>query len=235
MLDDMRQITDEKKSIPYGMMLSNSPLTVVPRAALEQYDMLEPLEWNGERVYRDLLGNIIRGTFAITSACKEPEKLVAWVNAFYTDEISRLAHYGKEGEDYILLEDGYWEWNGDTQTAAETILPENTISEGGTAPGCVSPDFQLRYADEATRRNIEQLAALKSFSVIPMPPVTLTAEDEARIAEIQNELSVYAEKTMACFVTGDIELTDENWAEFCRNAEEKGLSEMTAIWQKYIR
>ena len=233
--DGMRQITDEKKSIPYGVMLSCSPLTVVPQAAISQYTLMEPLEYNGKRIYRDLFGDVIRGTFAITSACKEPEKLVAWVNRLYTEETSRLAHYGKEGEDYILTEGGYWEWNADLQTAGEVILPENTISEGGTAPGVTDSEFQLRYTDEATRRNIEQLSALKAFTVRPFPLVTLTAEDEKRIAEIQRDLSGYAEKAMACFVTGDTELTDESWAEFCHSVEAKGLNEMIAIWQKYIR
>ena len=233
--DSMRQITDEKKSIPYGVMLSCSPLTVVPQAAISQYTLLEPLEWNGKQIYRDLFGNVIRGTFAITSACKEPKKLVAWVNQLYTEETGRLAHYGKEGDDYILTEGGYWEWNSDLQTAGEVILPENTISEGGTAPGLTDAEFQLRYADETTRKNIEQLSALKEFSVCPFPQVTLTAEDEARISEIQKDLSGYAEKAMACFVTGDTELTDENWAEFCSIVEQKGLTEMISIWQKYIR
>ena len=233
--DSMRQITDEKKSIPYGALLSCSPLTVVPQAALSQYTLLEPLEWNGQRIYRDLFGNVVRGTFAITSACREPEKLVAWVNRLYTEETGRLAHYGKEGEDYILTEGGYWEWNADIQTAGEVILPENTISEGGVAPGLTDAEFQLRYTDEATRKNIEQLATLKTFSVSPFPQVTLTAEDEKRIAEIQKELSGYTEKAMACFVTGDTELTDDSWKEFCSSVEQKGLTEMIAIWQKYIR
>ena len=235
MTDSMRQITDEKKSIPYGMMLSSTPLTVVPQAALSQYALLEPLEWGGKRIYRDLLGDVIRGTFAVTSACKEPEKLVAWVNKLYTEEINRLAYYGKEGEDYILTEGGYWEWNADIQTAGDVILPESTISEGGVAPGLVDAQFQLRYTDETTRTNIGQLLALKAFSVLPYPPVTLTAEDEARITEIQKDLSEYAEKTMACFVTGDLALNDEKWAEFCRTVEQKGLPEMISIWQKYIR
>ena len=140
----------------------------------------------------------------------------------------------EEGEDYILTEGGYWEWNADAQTAGEVILPENTISEGGVAPGLTDAEFQLRYADEATRNNIEQLSHLRTFCIKPFPHVTLSREDEKRIAEIQKNLSGYAEKAMACFVTGDTELTDENWAEFCRTVDEKGLPEMIAIWQKYV-
>ena len=76
---------------------------------------------------------------------------------------------------------------------------------------------------------------LKQYSVIPYPPVTLDRETEKRVAEIQNDLSRYAERTMARFVTGDIELTDENWDLFCKTVQEKGLQEMIDIWQQAIQ
>ena len=40
---------------------------------------------------------------------------------------------------------------------------------------------------------------------------------------------------MARFVTGDIELTDENWDLFCKTVQEKGLQEMIDIWQQAIQ
>ncbi len=232
--DSMRQITDEKATIPYGMMLTTTPLTVLPSAALDQYEILEPLTWNGKRIYRDLLGEVIRGAFVITSACKEPEKLVSWVNYLYTQEGGRLAFYGLEGEDYVWNEDGYWEWDQSLETVANEVLPEHTLSEGGMTPGLTEAAFQLKYRDETTRKSISQLAALKEFCVQPYPLVMLSTEDESRLAELQMELSRYAERAMARFVTGDVALTDENWAEFCRTVEEKGLTEMMEIWQKYL-
>ena len=233
--DNLRQITDENKAIPYGLLLSTTPLTILPQKALEQYTLLEPLSYNGTKVYRDFAGDLVRGTFAITSACKEPEKLVAWVNTLYTQEGSLMAYYGLEGEEYIWNGNGYWEWNYPLQTVADEILATHTISEGGTAPSWVDADFQTKYMDEATRNVVEALQNLKQYSVIPYPPVTLNAEDEAKVTEIQNNLSRYVEKAMACFVTGDTELTDENWEEFCRTVEEKGLQEMIGIWQKAIQ
>ena len=233
--DDARQITDDKKAIPYGLLMSATPMTILPRTALEQYSILAPLEYNGSQVYRDLAGDLIRGTFAVTSACKEPEKLVAWVNYLYTEEGSLTASYGIEGDEYIWNENGQWEWNYPLEAVADEILPTHTISEGGTAPGYTDEAFQSKYRDEATRSIVNGMYELKKLSVIPYPPVTLTAEEEARVAEIQNDLSRYAEKTMACFVTGDIELTDDNWNIFCRTAEEKGLQELIGIWQKALR
>ena len=233
--DSLRQITDSKATIPYGMMLSSTPMTVVPAEALGQYMVLPPLKWNGKQEYRDLLGDVIRGTFAVTKSCAAPEKLVAWVNYLYTEEGSRLAQAGKEGEDYIWNEDGYWEWMNDTTTVANVTLPEATIAEGGSAPGITTVDFQLKYAESETRGIITQLNAMKAYTVLPYPYVVLSTEDEKRIRELQAGIGSYAEHTMACFVTGDLEITDGNWQAFCDRLEELGLSEALAIWQKYVR
>ena len=232
--DSLRQITDDKKAIPYGMIMGPTPLTTIPVSALGQYDILMPLKADGKQVYRDLPGDLIPGTFAITSACKEPEKLVAWVNILYTREGSSMAQYGLEGEEYSWREDGLWEWNEDLNTVANYILKTNTISGGTAAPGIELEDFQLKYSDEATRRNIEMMAEAKQYSVKPFPAVVLNEEDAAEIARIQKELGRYAEKTMACFVTGDIPLDDENWNAFCDRVHELGLDDAKAICQKYV-
>ncbi len=233
-VDTVRQITDAKAAIPYGVILSTSPLTVVPSDALSQYELLEPLAWDGKQVYRDLLGNVIRGTFAITKDCREPEKLVSWVNFLYTEEGSRLAQAGQEGVDYMWNEDGYWEWMNDLSTVANVTLPEATICEGGVIPGLTSGSFQLKYADSMTRGMIEQLSTLKQYCVEPFPLVTLGKEDKARVDALQAEIGPWAEKSMAAFVVGDTELNDENWNAFCARAAELGLPEMISIWQKYV-
>ena len=233
--DSIRQITDEKKAVPYGALLSTTPLTVLPQAALSQYSIMEPLEYNGKKVYRDLTGDLIRGAFAVTSACGKPEELVAWVNTLYTEAGNLMAVYGLEGTEYQWDENGFWEWSASLETVTKEILPTHTLSEGGAMPGYISEEFQMKYRDDATRKAIEELYSLKQYCVIPYPPVTLGAEDEARVAEIQNDLSRYVETAMARFVTGDVELNDENWDTFCRTVDEKGLQEMIGIWQKAIR
>ena len=233
--DSVRQISDEKATIPYGAFFSVSPTTVIPEAAMKPYEVVEPMACDGKQVYRDLFGELDRGAFALTSSCREPEKMVAWVNILYTEEGNRMAHYGLEGEEYIWNEDGLWEWNASMENVANEILPGHTISEGGSSPGYADEQFQMKYRDDNARKNVEQLYRLKQFSVLPYPPVTLSAEEEKRIAEIQADLSRYAEQEMARFVTGDIELNDENWELFCRTADEKGLQEMIGIWQNAIR
>ncbi len=232
--DSLRTISDEKASIPYGLILSSSPVTILPGTALSSYTLMDPLAYEGKQTYRDLAGDLIRGTFAITSRCKEPEKLISWVNFLYTEEGALMAQYGLEGEEYIFREDGMWEWKEDKTTVAQYIIPASTMGTGAAMPGICPVDFQLKYSDEEARADIEQLTKFRKYTVLPYPYVTLTREDEEAAAKIQKELSGYAEAAMARFVTGDIPLDDEQWNSFCRTVEEKGLNEMISIWQKYI-
>ena len=234
MSDSMRQITDEKTAIPYGVLMSSSPLTVVPTSSMSAYSVLQPLRYNGEQVYRDLAGNVARGAFAITSRCKEPEKMVSWVNILYTEEGALMAQYGLEGKEYTFREDGLWEWSDDESTVAQEVLPSMTIGGGSPIPGVTPVIFQTKYVNESTRQEVLELIELKEYSKLPYPQVTLSKEDAQTIDSIQKDLSAYAEETMARFVTGDIPLDDEQWAVFCETVEQKGLSRAVAVWQKYI-
>ena len=129
-VDSLRQITDSNAAITYGAFLSTTPLSVVPASAMDQYTVLTPLTCNGKQIYRDLLGPVTKGTFGLTRNCKDPEKLIAWVNYLYTEEGSILVQAGQEGSEYFWNEDGKWEWMADLQTVASDVLPNVTLSEG---------------------------------------------------------------------------------------------------------
>ena len=97
---------------------------------------------------------------------------------------------------------------------------------GRRIPTCHRLQLTSILADEDYRAAVEHAPDAESRR--------LYEEEAARVAEIQNDLSRYAEKAMACFVTGDTELTDENWNTFCSTVEEKGLQELIGIWQKAL-
>lgn len=233
--DNLRMISDEKADIPYGVIISSTPLTVVPTASAGQYTLIMPLTYNGKQIYRDLTGNVIRGTFAITKRCTAPEKLVAWVNTLYTEEGALMAEYGLEDVEYAWREDGLWEWKEDLTTVAQVILTENTVGSGAAMPGITPVDFQLKYTEELTRKDVGLIAELKKYCVMPYPLVTLTKEDEETLAGVQKELGAYAESTMARFVVGDIEINDAEWETFCKTVKEKGLETVIEIFAKYVK
>lgn len=231
-IDSTRRITDSNAAMTYGMFLSPTPLNLVPSSALDQYSMLQPLFYEGKQTYRDLTGDVITGTFAITSACPAPQVIVDWVDYLYTEEGSRLAQGGAEDEEYAWNSDGTWSWIYDTETMANGLLAEATIADGASMPGLASVEFQLAYDDTATHKVIEELLSLKSVARLPYPQVFLTEEKQARVDTIQADLGYYAEQQMVWFVTGDVELNDDTWNDFCRTLKEKGMDEMLAIWQE---
>ena len=256
--DSLRKITDtDSQKNPYGMIMSSTPLTVLPTEQLDYYTILAPLQQDGsgEQIYRDLTGEIIRGTFAITKACQDPETVLRWVDYLYSDEGAILAEYGVEETEYswITRETGerYWAWNRSPDTVAQEIFTErildssnqttrivlqkNSMGIGNATPGIVPVEMQLLYDDDSARRLAEMMNSVRSFCVLPFPYVTLSDGDAAELTRIQSELMGYTEQAMACFVTGDLELNDENWQTFCDTVHEKGLDDAIAIWQKYVQ
>ena len=226
-----RQVTDSNANMTFGLFFAPTPLAVVPSSALDDYELLMPLTYGGTQAYRDLCGDVIRGTFAVSSSCKDPAALVAWVDFLYTEEGYRLAQSGVEGQEYLVNDDGTWNWLLDDQTVATVVLPEVNMTEGGNMPGWSSDAFQLAYGDRQTHEAIEATARLKQVSVMPYPLVYLTEDEQERINELQIGLSRYAERAMARFVTGDVPLDDDAWAIFCQTVEDQGLPEMVRIWQ----
>ena len=231
---ETRQITDSDAEMTYGVLLAPTPLAVIPSAALDDYVMLMPLTYEGEQVYRDLGGDLVRGAFAVTSVCRDPAAMVSWVDFLYSEEGFRLAQAGLEDVDYVWEDDGTWSWVMDEQTVATTVLAQVNMTEGGFMPGWCSSEFQMAYSHRQTHEAIAAMKALKEVSVQPYPLVCLTDAQQARIDELQQQLSPYAERTMAWFVTGDLALNDENWDAFCRRVEELGLGEMVGIWQEAL-
>lgn len=101
-MDTLRQITDSDAVMTYGVFFGPTPLNLVPASALDEYVLLPPLEYQGQQIYRDLLGDVVPGSFALTSACQDPETMLRWVDYLYSVEGSRLAQSGLEGVEYTL-------------------------------------------------------------------------------------------------------------------------------------
>lgn len=233
--DKTRQITDDSTDIPYGVVFGPSILNLLPTSALGSYTVLMPLQYDGQQVYRDLLGDVVRGTFAITSHCQDPAALLSWVDFLYTGEGCMLAEAGEKDSEYEVMSDGRWSWIADAQTVAQMVLPECTIGEGAPAPGYVPLSYQLNYDDDSTHRAVELLSGLQSVSQTPYPPVYLTDGQQSRIDALWAEIGPYSEQTMARFVTGDYTLDDASWQAFCDKLNEMGLAQTVEIWQEALR
>ncbi len=238
--DAMRlQSMKEVKTTPFGLIMCDTPLSALPAGTsgqptyfLDQYEIMKPLSCGGEQVYRDLTGDVIRGTFAITRDCADPARIMEWVDFLYSEKGALLAQYGAEGAEYTVDGQGMWKWTAESNTVRDTYLPQRTIGTGTQIPGIALEDFQLRGSDASARRIVQMMADFKPYSVNRHPYIALSDADASELARIQAGVMPYAELAMACFVTGDQEMNDANWNTFCETVHEKGLDDAVAIWQR---
>lgn len=233
--DTTRAITDAKADITYGVVFGPSVMNVLPSEQLGNYDVLMPLTYAGRNEYRDFLGTVISGTFAVTSACKDPAAMIRWADYLYGTEGSRLVQAGLPDVEYTMLSDGSWSWVDDPTTVANTVLKEIVIVGGADMPGYFDAQFQLAYDDEATHWAVAMLYALKQQSIEPYPNVCLTKEKQSRVQEIWAKLGPMVELAQVHFITGDQPLNDETWAVYCQTIRDLGRDEFVSIWQEAAR
>ena len=227
-----RAITDSKATPTYGIVFGPSPMNMLPSEMAGDYALLMPLTSEGTQVYRSLLGEVRRGAFAVTSACRDIPAVLRWVDYLYTEDGCFLARSGLQGHEYERLSDGTWYWLDSPEMVVDTVMKDMTISDGTIIPGYTPVSYSLSFEDEAAKRVMTSLVSLAEISREAYPQVFLTAAQQARVAELWPALTFYAENTMACFVTGDIALTDESWNAYAARVRELGMEELVDIWQQ---
>ncbi|MBR2289033.1 MAG: extracellular solute-binding protein [Clostridia bacterium] len=232
-LDSSRAITDSNATITFGAVYGPTPMTMLPSSVLSDYSVLL-LSADGKQVYRQLMGEVTRGTFAVTSACKDPGALLSWVDYLYTTDGCFLAASGREHDEYDVTSDGKWYWLDDVTTVQDSILVDSTISEGAAMPLYMSADYQLSFDDETTSRAVAELYELHKAAKLAYPTISIPAEKKAEIAQIWSELGSWCEVAMTWFVTGDTEINDETWAAFVSEAQARGAEKMAAIFQEAL-
>ncbi len=231
--DALRRVTDSEADIKYGAFFAPSAVTLLTYTnGAENYTVMDPFEYEGKKIYRDLLGNITRGTFAITSACEDPAALLKWVDVLYTEEGAIAAMAGDQDVNYYFLADGSWDWVGGAEALGMSGLTELTIYDTGDMPWLFPLAFNNRYYEEDVGRMNDELAKLTSYAVQPFLTYTLTNEEDAYVGQLQLELGRYVDEMLARMVLGETPINEETRAEFAAGLEERGVNEMIAFWQE---
>ncbi|MEG2605434.1 MAG: extracellular solute-binding protein, partial [Clostridia bacterium] len=194
--DTLRRITDDKAAVTFGAFFAPTPVNLVTFKQAEQYVLMEPLVYEGKQVYRDLIGSVTRGVFAITSACENPAALLQWVDLLYTEEGAVEAMLGKENDCYVINEEGRWQWKGGVESMTSTIVNELSIYDTGDMPWLFPQAFYNRYDEAAVRRVNDELEKLTPFIQKPFPTYTLTKEQSAQIIPLQNVLGQYVDEAI---------------------------------------
>ncbi len=227
-----QMITSDEKTPIYGFIITPMAQDAFRTEYADEYEIVMPLMYEGKQVYRDFSGHILRGTFAVTSACQNVEKVLSWVDYLYSPEGNILVTAGLENEDYYYHPDGTWSLT--EATAGNTYFSIMALISGGaTTPGRLNADFQRKYADdEQLLHVIEKQDQFANYLVRPFPYYSLTEEEAAQVNAMQMELGAYVDTMMGRFIRGDEELNDETYAHFITALEEKGADAFIAFWQQ---
>lgn len=229
--DTLRVITDKDAAVTYGVMLAPTPMTYMYYGNIGQYAMLTPLEYGGKRVYRDLVGNLTRGTFAITKNCADPARMLRWVDLLYTEEGGRLALAGEENVDYAINEDGTWKYLGEENMLAYTI-DDVILYNTGNMPWLFPTEFEGQYAMQDVKTFSDQARLLSQYVIEPFPTsYTLTARQRETILPIQQTLGNKVDLWISRCVMGELEPTMEAYEVFKQELNADQLAAFLDFWQ----
>ena len=229
-----RQVTDSDAAATYGVIITTSAADIFRVTWAEDYSIMAPLFYEGTQIYRDFAGNVLRGTFAVTSACKEPEKMLRWVDYLYSEAGAILASNGKETEDYLIDGDGTWHLTDEVKN--DPFFSTMSLIDGGaTAPGTLAEDFQRRYSGNKYLLEVmNQQKAVNQAAQMPFPYYALTRAQQEEISALQNEIGYYVDMQIARWILSEEEISDETFAAFKTTLDEKGLPAFLAFWQDVL-
>lgn len=218
----------ESDTLVSGSFVSVTPYTHVEAEPSLIYAVMTPD--NG--VWRDMLGQVWGGAFAITKGCEDPAAAMKWVDALYDSE-NLLAYAGVEGVDYEVTRNG-WTWILDTYRTVDTIRAESIIYTGGTIPGRMPTAFMNTVDSQLDRHVTANCGLLEAIAQPSLPNRMLTDAEAVRISEIQPLLAAEVDMGIARFVSGEVELNDANWQAWQDKLTELGADELITIFTGVI-
>lgn len=220
----------DDETVVSALMLSVTPYTHVPAEAVSGY---EPLLLAGpdRRVrWRDLLGEVWTGCFAVTSRCEDPAQALRWVDALYGEEGALLGYAGVEGEDYTVGADGRWAFSTTSRRDVTTIRAEVLMYTGTAMPGLYPADFIYRVDSAVDQHVFTASERVRAVSERVTQPYVLGAAQQARADELAAVIGDLVDRGIARFATGEEALTDESYAAWLETLRAAGSGELTALF-----
>lgn len=214
-----------------GAIVTLAPFMQLRAADTTSYETLV-LEHGGERVFRELIPAVSRGTFAVTSACEDVASALKFVDYLYTEEGGRLAFAGREGIEYTTQPDGSWKWNVSDYEGLTELMAGSIMAGDGVAPGLEPAAFERSGEIAADNYARTQTDSIRACFKAPLPLThALDEQSEARIVELQAQLGVCVDTAIANFAMGLTPLDDAHWDAFLQELSALGAEEMCALWQ----
>ena len=227
----LEQAEQDASALRIGGVISMLPTTLIKPEFADQYVAALP----AGAAWRDLLGSVWRGTFAVTGACPDPAAALRWVDALYTEQGAILAAAGLEGEDFETNEQGKWNFLVHDFRSIDTLRAEALMDAAGDAlPGIRATDF-LTAVDYPLQLHVTtQNQKVAREARLPAPLCYPSEEEQAEIDALQSALGALVDTGIARFAVGETPLDAEHLAAFEQSLRDAGAERLAELWQSVI-
>lgn len=178
-------------------------------------------------------GTVGRDTFAITSACENPEMLLKWVDQMYDPLMSMQAIYGPIGDFFEAEPDANGVYVNKTPAEGTTEGEMKEIMQLRGPVAQLNEDYGTIYYMED--RAQERLNDLENFwfpyvtDFTSYPKVVFTMEEAEDINDVVSDLRSYSREMIATWLmNGGVE---EQWDSYLAQLENIGLQQVLDAWQ----
>lgn len=170
-----------------------------------------------------------RNEFVITKKCKNPEKLLQWVDKFYTEDASIQTFYGSFGIGVEKLDDGtYKVLEPPAGESADIFAWVNSFRDFG--PKFIDEGFNEKVDLPKTSGDglkLELDKAINQYAQDPYPFVTYTREELQRLNTLRVDIDSYVEAMQSKWVVEGG--ATEEWDSYIAQLKQMGLDEYMDI------
>ncbi len=197
------------------------------------YQVMTPVNAEGTRACLPRNMDIIEFGAAVTTACRDPEAALKWLDAQFETENMLISQNGALGDTLIRRDDGRYEVsyvpkdNELYQTVP--VICGQFFAPAEYYSGVYVPAAH-RQEKAAFCRQYEEAGVLETVSHKYLTTVApKTAAEDARLAQLKTRLKSIIDAALVTMVTQGV--TEENTALFRQQLEEAGSEEYRAIYQ----
>lgn len=179
------------------------------------------------------------GNFFITSACKNPEIALRWVDYFYSTEGSMLYHNGIEGVDWEVKADGSYGYTDDClkrreeASSADEWKAQFSMWGWGMNPALMSADLEwVSECEELPTQAAEAL--IDKIPEVVWAPIQFTEEENDIISEYEGDIKKYMTTMSTKVILGQIELTDDAWNQYIKTINDMGGAKVLECYKQAL-
>lgn len=178
--------------------------------------------------------------FSMSATCEQPELVCQFENFFWTTEGYYIGNYGTEGESYHMDgETPVFDWDQPVtitgRNAPNAEMAQQLFTMLRFASFYVDNDMLLATFPQSGLDAVKLWTIEGSTDDRNYPSAVklgMTTDQSLEIAQYESDLLTYASETCLKFMTGALELSDENWDSYVAECEAMGLGEIVRIYQE---